>query len=141
MSRTITLFVAIAIVAAVGIWLGVRADQSYAALPKLSRPQAAAVALLPVEGRFDETGIIAMDQGTNTYNVAYIVYTVERGGGTQGIATKRLIFPSAYACQAGDVPCAGPIGNASPVSPGQEVRVIGTLVNESVRVERIELRP
>lgn len=136
MNRTVTLFVAIALVAAIGIWLGARAEHQFIARPGIaSPPQDAAAALTPASGRFDETGVIVMDQGTNTYDVAYIAYATEKG-----IATKKLVFPATYMCQAGDLPCAGPIGNAVPVEAGEEVRVVGKVADDVVHVERIETR-
>lgn len=140
MNRVITLFVAIALVAAVGVWIGAKASGGTAAR-SLQYENQAAVALSVPSSAFDEEGTIVMDQAPNTYLVPFILYTTQKTGGAESIRTKRLVFPDTYACQAGDLPCAGPIGNESPVEPGAHVRVVGTERFDTVEVETLYILP
>ena len=143
MRYVVIILILIAFTAVAGIWIGASADKSLQSVQQKGDGigvQIAHVASATTSGRFDGTGTAIIDQGTNTLPVPFIMYTTGKNG-RQGVVTKRLVFPSEYVCYAGDVPCATPEIHALPVRAGERIRVIGTIRNDTILVEQLEILP
>src|SRR5262245_58155262 len=80
--------------------------------PKVASTQVAAVALAPVPVPLTVEGTIVFDNAPASDMQPYVLYGEKKADGSSSVKTKRLVLPSRYVCQQGDVPCAVPTGVA-----------------------------
>ena len=140
MRTTVTLYVAVILVAAFGIGLVVfptlphAAAQTPAQKLQASTSRASSAAST---NAFDEIGMVALDQGMSGKTVPFLLYT-RQVGGTSKVATKRLVFTSDATCRANDLPCATIEGNSTVLKADDHIRVHGTVRDDTVYVTEIE---
>lgn len=112
------------------------AMHSYAVEPIVSVPvpQAAAVALLPQPIPLTIEGTVVLDDAPAKNTQPFILFT-EQKEGKSVVKTKRLIFPTAYVCMKGDIPCAVPTGEPHPFKGGERIQVTGVAEADLIYVE------
>ena len=121
------------LLAGIGIFLCIRNQHAFAALPHpllgtapTSSLTATAVTGLPP---FWGAGVVIFDR--NDY--PYVLYRTPSGT----VGMKRLVFPYEPGCQANALPCATPLPPA-PVYTGERITVTGSVNDERLLVEGIE---
>ena len=99
-------------------------------------PQAAAIALLPQRIPVSLEGMVVLDDAPAKKTQPFVLFT-EQKNGKSVVKTKRLIFPTAYVCMNGDIPCAVPTREPYPFMGGERVWVAGVAEADLIYVETI----
>ncbi len=101
--------------------------------------QAVIPSAIPAEaGTFTETGTIVIDTSHGIPGTPYILYSTSDASGKPSVRTKRLVFDGASGCQANGLPCATE-QNGFPVRADEEVRISGTVRDDTVYVQSVEV--
>jgi hypothetical protein len=98
--------------------------------------QAAAIALLPQRIPVSLEGTVVLDDAPAKNTQPFLLFT-EQKEGESVVKTKRLIFPTAYVCMKGDIPCAFPTEDPYPFTGGEHVWVTGVAEADLIYVETI----